>query len=188
MDDLIINPNLGPVSKLVYQNGWTQLLDFFHFLADLPYRRISDPQRPTLVITENCATCSSKHALAHLLSQEQGWHHIQLELVLFKMGSHNTPVLSSVFKSTTINWVPEAHCRLLVDNEPLDLTFGFNRFYIHSDDIIERELCSAEMISRHKTTWHQRKIKEWMATQKVQTEFEQIWKLREACIQQLSKK
>lgn len=186
MDDININPNLGPISKLVDQNGWTTQEHFFHFLADLPYKRISNQLEPTLVITEKRATCSSKHVLAYLLAQEQNWHQIGLQLVLFKMGPHNNSNLQAIFSSTSLSYLPEAHCRLTVNNLPLDLTFGYNQLKIVETDVLKIENCDAEKVLHQKVDWHKNHLKNWLQKEKVKMNLNQIWAIREACIQRLS--
>src|ERR1700740_2919474 len=90
------------------------------YVKQLPYRRNSDKTYLLCVFTENCGTCSTKHALLKQLAEENNATDIKLVLGIFKMNGSNTPAVKQILDEAGLNHIPEAHNYLKAKNEVID--------------------------------------------------------------------
>ncbi len=162
---------------------WNELTKY---IKDLPYGRTINRTDLSLVIVERKGSCSSKHALLKKVVILNKVPNIKLILGLYKMNSNNTPKIGNVLNKNNIDFLPEAHCYLIVNGERIDYTSrnsDFNR--IKNDVLFEKEIEPHE-VAKFKVEYHKTYLKTWIKEQRIPFSFDEIWSLREQCINNLS--
>jgi len=178
----------GPVSNTLtpYKIG-----SFYHaveWVWKLPYGRNSDRSNYLLVPKEQRGACSTKHAFLAALAQELGIE-LKLTVGIFLMNGINTPKISQTLSESKLNAVPEAHSYLKFGEQRYDFTtFDLsNPFYGVDLDLLHEEEILPNQIGDYKIKLHQRWIQDWLsANPKIDMSFDEVWTLREFCIQVLS--
>ena len=162
---------------------WNELTKY---IKDLPYGRTINRTDLSLVIVERKGSCSSKHALLKKVVILNKVPNIKLILGLYKMNSNNTPKIGNVLNKNNIDFLPEAHCYLIVNGERIDYTSrnsDFNR--LKNDVLFEKEIEPHE-VAKFKVEYHKTYLKTWIKEQSIPFSFDEIWNLREQCINNLS--
>jgi len=171
----------GELSDGFLQIGCNSFHDACKFVWKLPYGRTSDRANWRLVLTEKTGTCSTKHALLKALSDDLDLG-VQLTIGIYPMQESNTPGVGKVLSAHSIESIPEAHCYLRYAGLRVDLTrFGFEAENPISEFWVEKDI-TPDDIGEFKHTFH----KEFILTQFGAKKSEQIWSVRELCIQALS--
>ncbi|MFI0491896.1 hypothetical protein [Flavobacterium sp.] len=155
------------------------------FVKNLPYGRNSSRTDLSLIITENKGTCSSKHAYLKDFADKNGIPNIKLVVGIYKMNELNTKI-GSILSENKIEYIPEAHCYLKVDGLRIDCTSSNSNFDKIKDDLLEEIEIEPYQVGDFKIEYHQNFIKNWLAENNSEISFEQIWKIREKCIENLS--
>ncbi|MEZ4777978.1 MAG: hypothetical protein R2786_01180 [Flavobacteriaceae bacterium] len=177
----------GKLTQLVKEIGISTWDELVFFVKNLPYGRNSNRTDFSLVLTERKGTCSSKHGFLKEVAMENGMNHVKLMLVLFKMNGENTPKLESFFSNTTFNYIPEAHTLLRINGVPIDATHTNSDFSKIEKAVISETEIQPKQLSAFKTKAHKEYLKNWIATENITHSLEAIWKMREHCIEILSK-
>ena len=168
--------------------GLTDFRQGAAYLNQLPYGRNSYREDGRAVLQEGRGTCSTKHALLAALAEEQRLDDLALTLGWYRMTEANTPGVGAVLAQCGLPYVPEAHCYLRFREQRVDITRSGQA---PSEPIAQlwRETSIAPgQIGAYKTAWHQRLVREWAATCEIAggRSWEDIWRIREACIAALS--
>ena len=111
---------------------WNELIQF---IKELPYGRNSNRTEFRLVIIEKKGSCRSKHALLKKIADLNGIQNVKLVLGIYKMNQQNTPNIGNVLLENDIEFMPEAHCYLKIDEKRIDITTNNSDF-----DKIERDI------------------------------------------------
>jgi hypothetical protein len=151
------------------------------YVSKLPYGRTSEISNYMLVLTERRGTCSTKHALIAALA----WAlkiDVQLTLGIYLMKESNTPGIGKILANSGFDFLPEAHCYLEYLDKRIDLT-GLIGNHNQIDEFLYEEKIELFQIGDYKKTVHQNFIKQWMPENRL----EEIWALREAYIESISK-
>ena len=82
--------------------------------------------------------------------------------------------------------MPEAHCYLKIDVEPFDATNAVSDFYQIKKDLIEEMEIEPWQIGSFKVEYHKCFLKNWISCNSVGIPFDQLWSIREKCIENLS--
>lgn len=174
-----------PLGKLLMPHKVKTFHQALSFVKSLAYKRISNIDDYTLVVTEQCGTCSTKHAFLAELAHENGRYGIQVELAFFKFKAKIMPHLATEFEKNHISYLPEGHCYLRTPLGKLDLTS--NRFdmdkILTPDTVIKTLILSPEQAGNYKQKLHEKYFQDWCKSQKLP--FEPIWQLRQKIIQHL---
>ena len=177
------------ISTQIRKSGIETWEALTQYIRNLPYGRNANRMDCTLVWKEQKGTCSSKHAFLKTIADENQLSDVKLIIGLYKMNEKNTPKIGSALSDNGIEYIPEAHCYLKVNNERIDFTNPQSDIQKISSDIIEEQSIQPEQVSEYKVTYHKNYLKNWL-TQLPQNNlsltFEQLWKIREQCIQNLS--
>jgi len=176
-----------PLTQVVLSFGiatWNKLVAY---ITNLPYGRTTNREDLSLVLTEQKGTCSSKHAFLATIAQENQLNDISLLLVLFKMNGKNTPKVGPILTNYNLSYIPEAHTVLQVGDEIIDATSPNASFDTIEDSVLHTEVITPSQIIRYKVQTHQDYIKQWLEEQEGSYSFEQLWNIREECIEALSK-
>lgn len=159
------------------------------FVKQLPYGRNADKKNLVSIFSDNCGTCSTKHALVKSLADENNFERIKLVVGLFRMDENNTPKISATLKKNMLEFIPEAHCYLKFEDIILDLTKVNSNPSDFLNDLIEEVEISPNQITDYKVNYHKNYLTSWLDTNKqLPYTLNEIWKIREQCIQDLSNK
>ncbi len=178
----IILKNAEPLSNLIINKGlrtWSALLEY---TIKLPYGRNFNRHDVSLVITENKGTCSSKHALLKTIADLNDIKNVQLIVGIYKMNSVNMPKIGSVLTSNGLDYIPEAHCYLKINNKRIDLTTITSNIENLQKDIMEEIEITPEQVATFKVDYHKKYITNWIKTNNIPLNLDNIWNIREECI------
>ena len=138
------------------------------FVKELAYGRNADKNNLASVFADNCGTCSTKHALIKRLADENNFETVKLIVGLFRMNKINTPEISATLLQNNLEFIPEAHC------------------YLKFEDLIEEIEISPEQITDYKVNYHKNYLVTWLNNKQINLSLNDIWKIREQCIQDLA--
>lgn len=177
----------GPFSSAFTELGIDTFEEACAWVKRLTYKRNSITSNPLKVVDEKCGTCSSKHELIKRLADENGIHECKLVLCIFNMNGINTPKIKSIIYEHHLSFLPETHTYVVINNKIQDFTFSDNSELLFLKDVVLTEEISPDQIATYKTNFHKNYINQWIKDEKMEMSFDEIWKVREACIEALSK-
>lgn len=157
------------------------------FVKQLPYGRNTNRTDFSLVFTEEKGTCSSKHAFLKHVADLNKIPNIKLILGIYKMNLINTPKIGNVLIKNNIKFIPEAHCYLSIEGKRVDYTSCNSDFNRLKNAILLEQDIDVHQVAEFKVDFHKAFIKSWIETENIPFSFDEIWKLREVCISNLSK-
>lgn len=175
------------ISKLFKQNHCFDFLSASGFVRNLPYRRNLDKDNLATVFTDNCGTCSTKHAILKTLAEENNQSDFKLILGIFRMNGKNTPKIKSVLDNHNLMYIPEAHNYLKFKNQILDSTKKNSSENDFINDLLEEIEIEPHQINQFKIEFHRNYLKNWLnENPEIPYPLEELWKIREECIKALS--
>jgi hypothetical protein len=154
-------------------------------VKNIPYGRNSNRKDFSLVISENKGTCSSKHAFLKDFANKNNIPDVDLIIGIYKMNETNTKI-GTILKENNLDYLPEAHCYLKVNGNVIDATNNEANFEKLRNDILEEIIIEPDQVGDFKVKYHQNFLKIWITKNKISFTFEEIWNIREKCIQKLS--
>ena len=155
-------------------------------VKNIPYGRNVNRHDFTLVLSENKGTCSSKHAFLKDFADKNEIENVKLYIGIFKMDEVNTPKIGYLLSKNNINYIPEAHCYLKINQIPVDATTSGSFYDKIKHDILEEIEIIPNQVSDFKVAYHKAFLKKWIEETNQNNTFEEIWKIREQCILKLS--
>jgi hypothetical protein len=158
------------------------------FIKRLPYQRNKNKDDLTTVFEDQYGTCSTKHAVLKQLATENNRTDLELVLGIFKMNGFNTPKILNTLQQYNMQYIPEAHNYLKFKGHILDYTFPNSTGNNFEQDLLEELIIQPNQISNYKIAYHTAYLKKWMVENYIPFSLDEIWDIRELCIQQLSRK
>jgi hypothetical protein len=155
-------------------------------VKNIPYGRNANRYDFSLVLSENKGTCSSKHAFLKDFADNNGIENVKLFIGIFKMNEANTPKLGNLLSNNNIEYIPEAHCYLKINQVPVDITTVDSFYDKIKQDIIEEIEITPNQVCDFKVEYHKAFLKKWINETNQNNIFEEIWDIREQCILKLS--
>ena len=180
---LTANDELTKKLRTIGIKNWSELIEY---IQELPYGRTSNRTDLSLVISEQKGTCSSKHALLKQVADLNDIKGIQLVIGIYKMSEANTPGIGTHLSDNGLSYIPEAHCYIKIDNSKLDLTNEDSTLTNIESEILEETEILPIQVGTYKIKYHQDYIRHWLAKNNLSHTFEEVWKIRELCIKNLS--
>ncbi|WP_430612131.1 hypothetical protein [Flavobacterium sp. JP2137] len=157
------------------------------FIKNLEYGRNLDKTDLSTVFSDNCGTCSTKHAVLKQLAAEHHLENIQLTLGIFKMTAVNTPKVLPVLSKYRLEYLPEAHTYLKYRAQIYDFTFPSSTASDFESELLFEIEIQPHQINRHKIDLHRIFLEDWLSENAdITYSLEELWHIREACIAQLS--
>ncbi len=175
------------LTELVRCNGIESWNELTAFVKNLPYGRTSNRTDFGLVLSESKGSCSSKHALLKKIADLNNIPDVKLMLGIYKMNELNTPNIGTVLADNSIKYIPEAHCYLKLNDKYLDVTTMNSKFSRIEMDILKVIEIEPDQVINFKVEYHKEFIRNWLKSDNLLFNFEQIWHVRECCIENLSK-
>lgn len=173
-------------TKGLKEYGIHDFQSLLFFVKNLPYGRNTNREDLYLVISESIGTCSSKHAFLKAVAVENDISEIKLILGMYKMTEKNMPKIVPVLSQNNLEFIPEAHCYLKFRNERIDVTSANSNFGTIENDILQEMEIEPQQVSEFKVDFHKNYLKKWLRENEVNFTFEEIWKIREKCIENIS--
>ncbi|MDI9312245.1 MAG: hypothetical protein QM535_18695 [Limnohabitans sp.] len=165
------------------KTNWNELINF---VKQIPYGRNANRSDFSLVLKENKGTCSSKHAFLKDYADKNNIQNVNLFIGIFKMTEINTPKIYPVLSQNEIEYIPEAHCYLKIDGVPIDVTTSESFYDKIENDILEEIVIEPFQVADYKVNYHKDFLKKWIFETKQMKTFDEIWNIREQCIEKLS--
>ena len=182
---LIASDSLTNQVKSFKIDTWEGLIKY---IQSLSYGRTSNRYDISLVLSEKKGTCSSKHALLKQVADLNKIPNVKLILGMYKMNQENTPNIGNELSKNKIDYIPEAHCYLMINNERIDITTNNSEIKKIEKDIISEKEIQPSQVSEYKVNYHKEFLRNWITKSKTNFNFNEIWDIREKCIENLSKK
>ena len=161
-------------------------LDLVSHIQNLPYGRNSNREDLLLVFKEKKGTCSSKHAFLKHVANLNNIPEVKLILGMYKMNERNTPKIGNVLTKAGLNHLPEAHCYLKSEGKRYDFTHTNSSIENIAEDILEEQEIRPDQVAAFKIEYHKVYLKQWLKSCNSKFNFQDIWKIREKCIANLS--
>ena len=175
------------ISQLFKQNHCFDFLSASEFVRNLPYRRNLNKDNLATIFTDNCGTCSTKHALLKTLAEENNQADFKLILGIFRMNGENTPKIKLVLENHNLEYIPEAHNYLKFKNQILDFTKKTSSENDFINDLLEAIEIEPHQINQFKIEFHKNYLKNWLIENpQIPYSLDELWKIREECIKTLS--
>lgn len=174
--------NLTALVKNKGIKNWSELIEFIQIL---PYGRNQNREDFSLVIKENKGTCSSKHSFLKKVADLNNFDNVKLILGMYKMNHLNTPKIGDTILKSGLEYIPEAHCYLKLNNQRIDITNYNSDIENLISDIIEEIEIEPEQVTTFKVDYHKKYLQNWITENEIKMNFEDIWEIREQCIQKL---
>lgn len=174
-----------PLTKLIRSMGignWGHLLAY---VQALPYGRNANREDFSLVLKEEQGTCSSKHSLLKKVAQLNSIGNVKLIMSIYKMSHLNTPKIGNTILENGLEYIPEAHCYLMLNNRRYDLTSSASSIHHLINDVLEETEIEPEQVDTFKVVYHKKFLKEWIAQGNTSLSFDHVWAVREQCILKL---
>jgi hypothetical protein len=189
MHDVELNfqiTSCGELSNAFLAMGISSFAAALDYVKNLPYGRNNDKRLLTSVLTDHCGTCSTKHALLKSLADEHDRKDVRLILCLFRMNGKNTPAIADILNENGLDHLPEAHNYLRVGTQVFDGTFPGTATPGYLQDIISEVEIEAHQVPAFKINFHQEYLRQWLQQSSLKLSFEEVWQIREACIERLA--
>lgn len=164
-------------------NEFENLIDI---VRKIPYGRNTNRSDFSLVIKENKGTCSSKHAFLKDFADKKNIAKVQLFIGIFKMNEANTSKIYPLLTRNAIDYIPEAHCYLKINSIPVDVTTTESFYEKIHNDIVEEIEIEPYQVADFKVEYHKKFLKNWISKTNCSKSFDEIWNIREQCIEKLS--
>lgn len=178
---------IGPISKTFLEHRISSFVEATQFVRQLRYGRNKDKDNLATVFTDNCGTCSTKHALLKQLANEHQFFELKLMMGMFKMNSMNTPKISSILNKYKLDYIPEAHNYLKYRDARLDFTHTTSQPTDFENEFMEEIEIQPNQISVFKINYHKQYLSKWLNKEDALTlTVEELWYIREECIAELS--
>lgn len=184
MDKYLTNADeLTTLVKTKQIHTWNELLTV---VQQLPYGRNKNREDFSLVLKEQKGTCSSKHALLKKLADLNGIGGVKLVIGMYKMNKFNTPKIGNLLDGSGLEYIPEAHCYLEINNQRIDITATDSGIEQLMNDVLFETEIEPEQVNEFKVQFHRNYLKRWLYEQGIQMSLETVWEIREKCINSLS--
>lgn len=164
-------------------HNWSELLNF---VKELPYGRNQNRHDLSLVLKDNKGSCSSKHAFVKKIADMNYFENIQLMLGMYKMNHLNTPKIGRIIADSGLDYIPEAHCYLKMNNRRIDLTTKDAGIGNIANYLMEEFEITPDQVDTFKVEYHRNFLEKWVNEQNVKWDAQQIWEVREKCIKNFS--
>lgn len=174
------NKELTQLCKQQDLYDWKQLTEYIYHL---PYRRTSNRSDLSLVMREQCGTCSGKHAFLMAVAEENKFSNVELHLALFQLNAVNMPCLTNYLQEIGREYLLEAHCYLKINNKSLDVTGSLFDFEMIEPYIVEDQLVNYKELDSIKPAYHKNAVRNWILDKKINDTFDLVWSQRENCIE-----
>ncbi|UUV22571.1 hypothetical protein [Paenimyroides aestuarii] len=178
----------GEISRAFLRQNILTFHRATEYIQNLSYGRNSNKEDLKSIFIEKKGTCSTKHAVLKQLANENDFKNIQLILGIFKMNPHNTPKVQKTLLENNLKYIPEAHNYLKYENEIFDYTKQNSSSAGFVNDLLFETEIQPNEINNFKIQIHKDYLINWLnENNNINYSLDELWKIREQCIEDLSK-
>ncbi|MDF2932229.1 MAG: hypothetical protein K0R36_1560 [Chryseobacterium sp.] len=187
MKNFSILQHKGIISDQFLSQKITDFSSACKYISELPYKRNLNKSNIKCVFDELAGTCSTKHAVLRKLALENNHPEVKLILGIFKMNTDYTFKIKKTLGKYHLNYIPEAHNYLKIKNEYFDFTKPDSDYRQFRNKILIKKEIEYDQIFAEKILFHKDFLKQWIVEEKIPYNLEEIWNIREQCIEDLQK-
>ncbi|WP_332453152.1 hypothetical protein [Chryseobacterium aquaticum] len=185
MKNFTISQNNGIISDEFLNRNIRDFHAACEYISNLPYKRNLDKSNIQCVFNDLGGTCSTKHAVLRKLALENKHPEIRLILGIFKMDSEYTFKIKNTLQEFNLNYIPEAHNYLKIEDEYFDFTKPDSHYNQFKDKLLIEKEIEYNEITSVKVSFHKDFLMRWIAEENILYNLDEIWKIREQCIKDL---
>jgi hypothetical protein len=179
----------GPVSLAFLQRGIKTFSQAAALIKNIPYGRNATRDTLLAVFTDNCGTCSTKHALLKTLAAEHRYDELRQVVGIYRMSAANTPPVAGTLQKHKLSYIPEAHSYFRFHGHIFDYTFPRSKPFDLEKELIEEIEIAPDQVADFKVTFHKQFLSQWLQQNRdIPYTLDELWTIREQCINDLSKK
>ncbi|WP_228464823.1 hypothetical protein [Chryseobacterium antibioticum] len=182
-----IDENKGVISKKLVEINISQFHIACEFISELPYKRNLDKNNIKCVFEDNGGTCSTKHAVLRKLALENNQENVKLILGIFKMDPEYALSIKDTLNRYQLKYIPEAHNYLKIENQYCDFTTPGSNYEQFENNILQEIEIEFNQINSEKISFHKKFLEKWIIEENIEYNLEEIWSIREQCIEDLQK-
>jgi len=177
----------GSITAMFKAKGVDSFGEAGAFVKSIPYGRNGNKDDVFAVFSDNCGTCSTKHALLKRLADELGLEEVELVTGIYKMNRANTPGIGDVLERNGLEYLPEAHNYLKLEQERFDFTFPYAKGNLFKEELLAETVIEPHQIGDYKVKLHKSFLEQWLLDNKaINLSPAALWEIREECIVALS--
>ncbi|MFC0427528.1 hypothetical protein [Chryseobacterium scophthalmum] len=187
MKNFAINKNKGIISEEFLNKNILDFPSACKYVSELPYKRNSDKNNIKCIFDDLGGTCSTKHAALRKLALENHQSNVKLILGIFKMDAEYTFKIKNTLDKFNLNYIPEAHNYLKIDDEYFDFTKPNSEYSQFKNKLLVEKKIEYNEIMTEKVLFHKRFLENWLSDENLSYSLDEIWEIREQCIKDLQK-
>lgn len=187
MKNFNIENNKGIISEQFSTRNISDFHAACQYISKLPYKRNSDKNNILCVFDDLGGTCSTKHAVIRKLALENNHDEVKLILGVFKMDADYTWKIKNTLEKFNLNYIPEAHNYLKFEDEYFDFTKPNSNYNQFKDKLLIEKEIEFNEIGDMKILFHKDFLRKWISDENIPYNLDEIWNIREQCIQDLQK-
>lgn len=176
--------NNGEVSKEFLNLGISNFKEACNYISQIQYKRNANKNDVLCIFKDKGGTCSTKHSTLRKLVLENNHQEIKLILGIFKMDKDYAPKIESTLSQNQLNYIPEAHNYLKIENQYFDFTKPDSKYSDFENKLLEEHEIEFNQINEHKIEIHKNYLRNWIINHP-RFDLDTIWKIREKCISDL---
>lgn len=177
---LSIDAVKGPMSIEAVDRGIISLQSLLEWVGQLPFKRNSQQGDYRLVFTEECGTCSTKHALVKQVAIENDWKDVLLLSGLYQMNGKTNPKIAKYLENHKVEYFPELYFFLKIDGKIFDLCNADFVQETFKNTLTNLEIINPSQIGAYITNKHKELFLNWCLNEQVS--FDIYWAYREHCM------
>ncbi len=170
----------GAVSDRLSRAGVRLLSEAGQLIEALPYGRTSSRGDPLSVLKERRGTCTLKHALLKMATDEAALPAVSLMLGIYELSEQTNPGAGRVLAQFGLQSIPEAHCYLMHLGSRLDFTGLAHGRVSPFERLISEQAMSVSDLLAQKEGRHKAAIASWASSRNLDSHL--LWTVREAVI------
>lgn len=185
MKNFTIDKNKGVISDEFLNRN---ILDFHSackYVSELPYKRNTDKRKTKCIFDDLGGTCSTKHAALRKLALENHQSDVKFILGIFRMDAEYTFKIKHTLDKFSLNYIPEAHNYLKIDDEYFDFTKPNSEYSQFKNKLLVEKEIEYDEILIEKISFHKNFLKKWISDENSSYSLDEIWEIREQCIRDL---
>lgn len=179
----------GPISAAFQQRGIQRFSQAATLVKSIPYGRNSRKDDLLIVFADNCGTCSTRHVLLKALANEHQCNELHQMVGIYRMNAANTFPVANTLAAYNLSYMPEAHSYFRFNGHIFDYTFPSSKPFDMEKELMEEIEIVPEQIGDYKVVFHKQFLVRWLQQNPhIPYSLDELWAIREQCIQDLSKR